>query len=137
MKQNCRAVTSPKKWTNKFVFLSWRLGNTWNLKLKFKFQVSNSFFRFSGEVAAWQFCFEIYWPLGRYNFNFLTPLYIVDILLRKRVLVKRWLRRFNIAVVHIADCIASFRRGNSYKAMLCHINGILFQSLFDLCYKFR
>ena len=29
----------PKKWTNKFVFLSWRLGNACNLKWKFKFQV--------------------------------------------------------------------------------------------------
>ena len=36
LKQNCRAVTSPKKPTNEFVFLSWRLGNTWNLKFKFQ-----------------------------------------------------------------------------------------------------
>ena len=30
--KNCRTITSPKKQTNEFVFLSWRLGNTWNLK---------------------------------------------------------------------------------------------------------
>ena len=36
---NCRAVTSPKKGTDKFVFLSWRLENTWNLNFYFKFQV--------------------------------------------------------------------------------------------------
>ena len=36
--KNCRAVTSPKKEKNIF-FLSWWLGNTWNLKSKFKFQV--------------------------------------------------------------------------------------------------
>ena len=58
---------------NEFVFLSWRLGNTWNLKSKFKFQVflscqdrkTNSFIHYLGEVTVWQFCFEIYWPLGR------------------------------------------------------------------------
>ena len=57
---------------NKFVFLSWWLANTWNLKSKFKFQVfpscqdrkTNSSVRFLGEVTARQFCFEIYWPLG-------------------------------------------------------------------------
>ena len=50
-----------------------QLGNTWNLKSKFKFQVfpsrqdrkTNSFVCFLGEVTAQQFCFEIYWPLGR------------------------------------------------------------------------
>ena len=57
---------------NEFVFLSWRLGNTWNLKSKFNFQVflsrqdrkTNSFVHFLGEVTARQFCFEIYWPLA-------------------------------------------------------------------------
>ena len=29
--------TSSKKQTNKFVFLSWRLGNTWNLNFDFKY----------------------------------------------------------------------------------------------------
>ena len=52
-KKICRAVTSPKKRTNEFVFLSWRLGNTWNLNFDFDL----------GEVSARQFCFEIYWPL--------------------------------------------------------------------------
>jgi hypothetical protein len=41
-KQNCRAVTSPKK--GMFIFL--------------------------GEVMARQFCFEIYWPLARLDQNF-------------------------------------------------------------------
>ena len=62
-KQNCQAGTSPKKQTNKFVFLSWQLENTWNLKSKFKF-LTNLFIRFLGEVTAWQSCFEIYWPLA-------------------------------------------------------------------------
>ena len=39
LKQNWQSVTSPKKWTNELVFLSWRLGNTWNLNFDFKFQV--------------------------------------------------------------------------------------------------
>ena len=39
-----------QKWTNKFIFLSWWLGNT-----------------FLGEVTAWQFRFKIYWPLVRSN----------------------------------------------------------------------
>ena len=64
-------LTSPKKWTNEFVFLSWRLGNTWNLNFDFKLQVFPSlhdretifFFRFLGEVFARQFWFKIYWPL--------------------------------------------------------------------------
>ena len=38
-KQNWRAVTSPKKQTDKFAFLSWQLGNTWNMNFDFKFQV--------------------------------------------------------------------------------------------------
>jgi hypothetical protein len=67
----CRAVTSPKKRTIDFVFLSWWLRLTWNLKLKFKFQVfpsrqdrkTNSFVRFLGEITARQFSSEIYWPL--------------------------------------------------------------------------
>ena len=69
--QNCRAVTSPKKQTDKFVFLSWWLGNTWNLKLRFKFHVfpshqdrkTNLSICYLGEVEARQFCFEIYWTL--------------------------------------------------------------------------
>ena len=37
-KQNCWAVTSPKKWTDKFVFLSWGFGNTsWILISSFKY----------------------------------------------------------------------------------------------------
>ena len=32
-------LTSPKKRLKEFVFLSWRLGNTWNLNFDFKFQV--------------------------------------------------------------------------------------------------
>ena len=28
-------LTSPKKWMNEFAFLSWRLGNTWNLNFDF------------------------------------------------------------------------------------------------------
>ena len=51
-----RPFTSPKKRTYEFVFLSWRLGNTWNLNFDFKFQVFlsrqdrkiNSFVHFSG-----------------------------------------------------------------------------------------
>ena len=38
--KNCRAVTSPKKEKNIF-FLSWWLGNTWNLKSKFNFTSEN------------------------------------------------------------------------------------------------
>ena len=76
-KQNCWAVTSPKKGMDEFVFLSWRLGNTWNLNFDFKFWVfpshqdrkTNSFVCFLGEVTAQQFCFEIYclylWVLMR------------------------------------------------------------------------
>ena len=65
-------MTSPKKQTDEFVFLSGWLGNTWNFKWKFKFQVfpsrqdrkkNRSFVCFLGEVTAQQFCFEIYWPL--------------------------------------------------------------------------
>ena len=71
MKQNCRAITSPRKRTNTFVFLTWQLRNTWNLKSKFKFQVflgrqdrkTNLFVHFLGEVMAQQFCLEIHWPL--------------------------------------------------------------------------
>ena len=71
MKQNCRAITSPKKQTNEFVLLSWWLRNTWNLKLKFKFQVFPDrqdrkrifVFCFLGEVMVRQFCFKVYWPL--------------------------------------------------------------------------
>ena len=67
LKQNCRAVTSPRKRTN-LVFLSSRLGNTCNLNFDFKFQVlpscqdkkTNSFVRFLGEVMTRQFCFKIY-----------------------------------------------------------------------------
>ena len=58
--------------TNEFDFLSWRLGNTWNLNFDFKFQVfwghqdrkTNSFVCFLGEVTARQFYFEIYWTLS-------------------------------------------------------------------------
>ena len=72
MNQNWRAITSTKKWMDQFVFLSWRLGNTWNLNFEFKFQViqscqdrkPNLFVRFLGEVMAQQFCFKIYWPLA-------------------------------------------------------------------------
>ena len=42
LKQNCRAITSPKK----RAILSWV-----------------RFFHFLGEVTARQLCFEIYWPL--------------------------------------------------------------------------
>ena len=64
---------------NEFVFLSWRLGNTWNLKSKFKFQVfpsrqdrkTNSLVCTLGEVATRQFCFKIYWPLNSdWNLDF-------------------------------------------------------------------
>ena len=56
---------------NKFIFLSWRLRNTWNFNCNFKFQVfpspqdkkTNLLICFLGEVTALQFCFEIYWPL--------------------------------------------------------------------------
>ena len=34
-KQNCRALISPKKQMDEFVFLSWQSENTWNLKLIF------------------------------------------------------------------------------------------------------
>ena len=78
MKRKCRAVTSPKKRTNQFVFLSWRLGNIWNLNFNFKFQVypghqdrkTNSFVCFLGKVIAPQFCLEIYWPLEKFSFAF-------------------------------------------------------------------
>ena len=67
---NCQAVTSSKKQMNKFVFLSWRLGNTWNKHFYFKVQVflsrqdrTNSFVCFLGEVTAGQLYFQIYWPL--------------------------------------------------------------------------
>ena len=60
-----------KKRKDESLFLSWRLGNTWNLNFDFKFQVfrshqdrkTNLSIWFLGEVTAWQFCFEIYWPL--------------------------------------------------------------------------
>ena len=63
--------TSSKKQTNKFVFLSWRLGNTWNLKSIFQFQVipsrqdrkTNLFVRFWEKFRLKKFCFEIYCPL--------------------------------------------------------------------------
>ena len=62
-KQNCQAITSPKKQMNEFVFLSWQLGNTLNFKSKFKFQVfpsllykkqkkTNSFICFLGEFKG-------------------------------------------------------------------------------------
>ena len=38
-KKNCRAVASPKKQTDEYVFLSWWLKNTWKLNFDFKFQV--------------------------------------------------------------------------------------------------
>ena len=68
LKQNCRAVTSPKKWKNEFVFLSWHSRNTWNLNFDFKCQVfpdcqgrkTNSFIRFWDKFDVRQFCFEIY-----------------------------------------------------------------------------
>ena len=47
-KQNCRAVTSPKKRTSCASFL---------LRIV-------SYVRFLGEVTARQFCFEINWPLS-------------------------------------------------------------------------
>ena len=70
-KQTCGAIISSKKQTIEFVFLSWQLRNTWNLKLKFKLQVfpscqdrkTNLFLHSLGEAMARQFCFEIYWPL--------------------------------------------------------------------------
>ena len=37
--KNCNVVTSPKKWTNEFIFLSWWSRNIWNLNFDFKFQV--------------------------------------------------------------------------------------------------
>ena len=40
--QNCQTITSSKKQTKEFVFLSWRLGNPWNLNFDFKFQVFSS-----------------------------------------------------------------------------------------------
>ena len=56
---------------NEFVFLSWRLGNTWNLNLDFKFQVfplhqdrrTNSFVHFWEKFHLGNYCFKIYWPL--------------------------------------------------------------------------
>ena len=68
---------------DEFVFLSWWLGNTWNLNFDFKFQVfpshpdrkTNSSVYFLGEVSARQFCFKIYWPLEIHeNFKFLPVL---------------------------------------------------------------
>ena len=81
-KQNCWAITSTKKWTAEFVFLSWRLGNTWNLNFDFKFQIfpsrqdrkKNSFFHFLREVTVRQFCFEIYWPLNLRNYLEFRPM---------------------------------------------------------------
>ena len=69
--------------TDKFVFLSWQSRNTWNLKLKFKFQVlpsrqdrkTNLSVHFLGEVTAQQFCFEIYWPLKEANYTINLNLY--------------------------------------------------------------
>ena len=66
-----------------FVFLSWWLGNTWNFKSKFKFQVfpsrqdrkTKSSVCFLGEVNARQFCSEIYWPLVRIGLVELHPAY--------------------------------------------------------------
>ena len=59
--------TSSKKQTNKFVFLSWRLGNTWNLNFDFKSSIriekKNLFVCFLEEFTAQQFCFEIDLPL--------------------------------------------------------------------------
>ena len=73
-------LTSPKKWTNEFVFYPDNSGNTWNLNFDFKFQVFpsrqdrkiDSFVCFLGEVTAWQFCFEIYWPLSGDSFFILS-----------------------------------------------------------------
>ena len=71
-KQNCRAVTSLKKQMGEFVFLSWRLRNTWNLNRNSRFKYFwvvrikkqiRPFFFFGSYVTAWEFCFEIYWPL--------------------------------------------------------------------------
>ena len=59
-----------QKRTNEFVFLSWWLGNTRNLNFDFKTISSrqdrkkNASVCFLGEVTAWQFCFEINWPLA-------------------------------------------------------------------------
>ena len=92
--KSCRAETSPKKQTNEFVFLSWRLGNTWNLKSKFKFQVfpshqdrkTNSFVCFLGLVIAQQFCFEIYWPLEKKMF---CHLWIAPLVVKYSALIGR------------------------------------------------
>ena len=72
-KQNCQAVTSPKnQWRNLFFYPDCpEIHET--LKSKFKFQVflsrqnrkTNLSVHVLGEVTAWQFCFEIYWPLDR------------------------------------------------------------------------
>ena len=69
--QNCRAVTSPKKRTDKFVFLSWRLENTWNLNFDFKFKYFRVVriekqicpFVFWKKLQLDNFFFKIYWPL--------------------------------------------------------------------------
>ena len=55
LKANCQAVDSPKKWTNGI----WLYYVT-TLQVK----KANLFVRFLGESTAWQFAFEINWPLG-------------------------------------------------------------------------
>ena len=87
-------LTSPKKRTNESVFLSWRLGNTWNLNFDFKFQVlpsrqdrkTSSLVHFLGEVKARQFCFEIYWPLVT-NWKTLAITLCYELKVRTRTLI--------------------------------------------------
>ena len=55
--KNCRAVTSPKKWIEQFVFLSWWLRNTSNLNFDFKFQI---FLRIRIRIEK-QICLFVSW----------------------------------------------------------------------------
>ena len=57
--KDCRAVNSPKKWTNKFLFLSLNFDFKFQVFLSRKSRRKNLFVPFLGEVLARQFCFDL------------------------------------------------------------------------------
>ena len=115
-KQNCRAVTSPKKRTNEFVFLSWRLGNTWNLKSKFKFQIfpssqnrkTNAFICFSGEITARQFRFKIYWPLRRNSCSSISEIFSYAPIFWGKSWTECWKRNQHDLICLLAEELSKF-----------------------------
>ena len=68
-KQNCRAITSPKKRMDEYVFYpdDSEIIETWNWNSSFKYVRIEKQIRpfLLGEVTARQCYFEIYWPLRK------------------------------------------------------------------------